>query len=260
MKYLAYARAEFLRGFQYRANYWATACGTVVTIAIQWALWNTVYRDAGMIAGLSMTTMLSYSLMGRVVSGLLAEPRGLNLGPRVRSGTIVHDLVKPMNLSTLLLFQTLGRGLYSLVSIGLPCFVILRAAGLVRLPQLITLAAFAASLAMGYVALFSTYFVSGVLTFYTKTGVRVEHLYPVISLLSGEFVPLEFFPGWLRVIADSLPFKGIYYVPMSLWSGISSPAQVLPSLVSQGIWTLGMIALARIIWAGAVRNLTVQGG
>ncbi len=260
MKYLAYARAEFVRGFQYRANYWATAGGTVITIAIQWALWNAVYRDAGMVAGLSLTTMLSYSLMGRVVSGFLAEPGGLNLGPRVRSGTIVHDLVKPANLNTLLMFQTLGRALYSLASIGFPCFVVLWAAGLLRFPPLHTIVVFAASLVMGYIALFSTYFVSGVLTFYTKTGVGVEHLYPVISLFSGEFVPLQFFPGWLRAVANSLPFKGIYYVPMSLWSGISTPAEALPSLVSQGAWTLGMIALARLIWAGAVRNLTVQGG
>jgi ABC-2 type transport system permease protein len=260
MKYLAYARAEFLRYFQYRADYWATAGGTVITIAIQWALWNAVYRDAGVIAGLSLTTMLSYSLMGRVVSGFLAEPTGLNLGSRVRSGAIVHDLVKPANLSTLLMFQTLGRALYRLASIGVPCFVVLVAAGLLKLPPLGTVATFAASLVMGYVALFSTYFVSGVLTFYTKTGVRVEHLYPVISLFSGEFLPLEFFPDWLRRIADSLPFKGIYYVPMSLWSGISTPAQALPSLVSQGVWTVGMVTLARLVWAGAVRNLTIQGG
>lgn len=262
MRYLVYTRAEFLRHFNYRSNYLATAGGTVITIAIQWSLWTAVYRGTGAraIGGLTLATTLSYSLMGRVVSGFLAEPAGLNLGPRVRSGAIVHDLAKPVNLNTLLMFQTLGRALYRLVSVGLPCFAALAAVGVLRVPPPLTAAAFAASLIMGYVALFSTYFVSGVLTFHTKTGVGMEDLYPVISLFSGEFVPLEFFPAWLRAVADSLPFKGIYYVPMSLWSGISTPAQAFPSLISQGAWTLGMVILARLIWAGAVRDLTVQGG
>lgn len=260
MKYLACVRSEFLRGFQYRADYMATVAGTVVVIAIQWSLWNTVYRGTGEIAGLGLTTMLSYSLMGRVVSGFLAEPTGLHLGQRVRSGAIVHDLVKPVSLSTLLMFQTLGRALYRLASVGLPCFVVLAALGFLRCPPFKTVVLFALSLVMGYVSLFSTYFVSGVLTFHTKTGVGVEHLYPVISLLSGEFVPLDFFPAPLRAIADLLPFKGIYYVPMALWSGVSSPEQALSGLASQAAWTAGMILLARLVWTDAVKSLTVQGG
>lgn len=260
MKYLAYARAEFLRGFQYRANYWATVAGTATGILIQWSLWHAVYRGGATIAGLSLSTMLSYSLMGRIVSWFLAEPTGLNLGPRVRSGAIVHDLVKPANLHSLLLFQTFGRAAYGLLSTGGPCFGVLLAAGLIHLPSVETLAAFAVSLVMAYITLFATYFVSGILTFYTKTGVGVEHFYPVISLLSGEFLPLEFFPGWLRAIADRLPFKGIYYVPMALWSGITSPEQALPSLMTQAVWTLGMVMVSRLVWSGAVRSLTVQGG
>lgn len=262
MKYLAYTRAEFLRGFQYRANYWATVAGTVTALLIQWYLWHAVYQGGPTttVAGLSLSTMLSYSLMSRVVSWFLAEPRGLNLGPRVRNGSIVHDLVKPANLHSLLLFQTFGRAAYGLVSTGGPCFAALLALGLIRVPPPATLAAFTLSLVMAYVTLFATYFVSGIMTFYTKTGVGVEHIYPVISLLSGEFVPLEFFPGWLRAVADYLPFKGIYYIPMALWSGITSPAEALPSLATQAVWTAGMVLVSRLVWSGAVRSLTVQGG
>ena len=260
MKYLASARAEFLRSFQYRANYWTTVAGTAVVVIIQWSLWQTVYRETPAVAGISLPAMLSYSLMGRVVSGLLAEPTGLRLGTKVRNGSIVHDLVKPADLGVLLMSQTLGRALYSLASVGVPCFAVLWAAGLLEIPSIPAIAAFGTSVAMGYITLFSTYLVSGVLTFYTKTGVGVEHLYPVISLLSGEFVPLDFFPSWLRVVADRLPFRGIYYVPMALWSGIISPTQAIPSLISQAAWTLGMAVLARVAWAGAVKNLTIQGG
>ena len=112
MKYLLYTRAEFLRGLRYRANYWATLASSLIITAIQWSLWTAVYRNTDAIAGVSLATMMSYTLMGRVTAGFLGEPSNLRLGPRVRQGTIVHDLVKPADLHVQLLFQSLGSALF----------------------------------------------------------------------------------------------------------------------------------------------------
>jgi ABC-2 type transport system permease protein len=113
---------------------------------------------------------------------------------------------------------------------------------------------------MGYVTVFSTSFASGILTFYTKSGVGIDHLYTLVEFLSGMYLPLQFFPGWLRTVADWLPFKTIHYIPMAIWSGMTGPGEILSSMISQFTWTLLMVLLARSIWAGAVKHLTVQGG
>ena len=124
-KYLYYTRAEFMRGLRYRANYWATLCSSVIITIIQWSLWRAVYSNTHSIAGVDLPTMMAYVLMGRVTAGFLAEPANLRIGPRVRSGTIVHDLVKPADLHIQLLFQSLGGALFRLVSTGLPIFLVL---------------------------------------------------------------------------------------------------------------------------------------
>jgi len=260
MKYLVYTRAEFLRGMRYRANYWATLASSLIMTVIQWSLWTAVYRHTDSIAGISLSGMLSYTFMGRVTAGFLAEPSNIRLAPRVRQGTIVHDLVKPADLHYQLLFQNLGSALFRLVSTGLPLLVVLSLTGTLIFPSARTLGAFVLSLLMGYITVFSTSFVSGVLTFYTKSGVGIDHLYTVVELFAGMYVPLQFFPGWLRAIAERLPFKAIYYIPMAIWSGMTAPGEVMSAILSQAIWTALMVILCRIVWSGAVKHLTVQGG
>jgi ABC-2 type transport system permease protein len=260
-KYWMYARAEFMRGFRYRANYWSTVLSTVFMAVIQWYLWHAVYTDRELIAGLSLEAVLAYTLIGRVTSGFLTAPTAaLRIGSRVRLGTIVHDLVKPVDFHSQLFWQSLGSAGFKFVSTGVPLAAAMAAMGILRIPSPGRLMLFLVSMMMAYVTLFATSFLSGVFTFYTKTGVGVDYVYTVVSLLSGEFLPLEFFPGWLRSVADLLPFKSMHYIPMAIWSGIAGPEEVLPSLLSQCLWTLGMVAISKLAWSGALKSLTVQGG
>lgn len=260
MKYLLYARAEVLRGFRYRANYWATLAGTLMVIVIQWSLWTAVYRNQESIAGISLATMMTYVMVGRVIAGFLGEPVSLRTNARVWSGAIVHDLVKPVDLHVQLLFQSLGSAAFRLISTGLPLLLILRLAGLLKIPEPKTLGIFLVSALMGYVTVFSTSFLSGVITFHVKSKVGIDYMYTVVELFSGLYFPLQFFPGWLRTVADWLPFKSIHYVPLAIWSGITAPGEIASSLLTQLVWTAVMVLASRALWSGAVKSLTVQGG
>jgi ABC-2 type transport system permease protein len=260
MKYLAYARAEILRGFRYRANYWATMVGAVAMVVIQWSLWTAVYSRRESVAGIGLATMMTYAMLGRVLSGFLGEPTALRTNGRVWSGAIVHDLVKPVDLHVQLLFQSLGSATFRFLSTGLPLLVVLRLAGWLSIPDAKTLGVFLISALMGYVTVFSTSFLSGVITFHVKSRVGIDYMYTVVELFSGLYFPLQFFPGWLRTVANWLPFKSIHYIPLAIWSGITAPGEVASALLTQVIWTCAMVALSRILWSGAIRSLTVQGG
>jgi ABC-2 type transport system permease protein len=204
--------------------------------------------------------MMTYVMVGRVVSGFLGEPMLLRTGARVWSGAIVHDLVKPVDLHVQLLFQSLGGAAFSLISTGLPLLVVLRIAGLLRIPDPKTLGIFIVSALMGYVTLFSTSFLSGVITFHVKSKVGIDYMYTVVELFSGLYFPLQFFPGWLRTVANWLPFKSIHYIPLAIWSGITAPGEIVSSLLTQVVWTAAMVLASRMLWSGAIKSLTVQGG
>ena len=260
MKYLAYARSEFIRGFRYGANYWATISGSLVLVLVQWYLWHAVYRNYDALAGVSLNEMISYAMMARVISGFLGEPANIRIGERVRSGDIAHDLVKPVDLYLQILFQTLGRASFNLVTSGLPLFAVLYAVGVLRLPGPAVLLAFVVSVATGYLTLFCTSFASGILTFHTKSEVGLGHVYTVLELFSGLYFPLDFFPGWVGAVARFLPFGAIHYTPLAIWSGLFEPGEVVWSLCVQLAWALFMTVLSRALWWSAVRSLTIHGG
>lgn len=112
MKYLAYTRSEFLRGFRYRANYWATLTGTFMLAVIQWSLWTAVYRNTGAIA----TVWVLFSRIHAIgewtfpqvllIYGLSIFSRSLfhlfwvelmSVSWMVRTGHIDRLLVRPLN-------------------------------------------------------------------------------------------------------------------------------------------------------------------
>ncbi len=260
MKYFAYARTEILRGFRYRANYWASLAGSVAMVAIQASLWTAVYRHQDSLAGINLTTMLTYVMLGRVLSGFLGEPVSLGTNSKVWSGAIIHDLVKPVDLHLQLLFQCLGNAAFKLLSTGIPLLVVLGLSGLLQIPKPRTVGLFLVSVVMGFVTVFSTSFLSGVLTFHIKSKVGLDYVYTIVELFSGLYFPLQFFPGRLRVVADYLPFKSIHYIPLAIWSGITLPGEVPSALLTQLAWTGAMVASSRLLWSGAVKSLTVQGG
>ncbi len=260
MKYLQFTRAEFLRGLRYRANYWAALTGSLMLAAIQWSLWHGVYKNVDHVGGIDLPTMIGYSLMGRVTAGFLGEPANLKLAPRVRTGAVVHDLVKPTNLHTQLLFQCLGGAAFRLVFSGLPLFCGLYVTGAIQVPNLSTSIAFFASLLAGYVTVFSLSFLSGVLTFYSQSGVGLEHIYSVVELLSGFYLPLQLFPSWLRKLASFLPFQAVHHTPMAIFSGLVKPAEIPGALVTQAIWTCAAALFSRIVWGRAIRRLAIGGG
>lgn len=267
MKYLSYMRIEFLKNFQYRTNYWATIANSIIAILIQQALWTAVYRASpgsspvgGEIAGIGLSTMLTYALVGRVVSGFLTIREGANFGPRVRTGAIIHDLVKPVDLHVQSFFQNLGSALFRLLAVGGPLFAIMVFLGWIEVPPWKTVALFALSLFAGHVTLFATVFASNLASFRTKTGVGIDHVYTIVLLLSGDLVPVDFFPTWLQAVSRFLPFRSVHYVPVAIWSGIIAPGQVMGSFVVQVFWTASMILISRIVWARSIKHLTIQGG
>jgi len=260
LKYLFYIRAAVKKGFQYPVNYWTMLVATLVQVAVQWALWNAVYRSRDTIAGITLSSMLTYALVGRAVSGFLNPGPSANIGRKVRSGAIIHDLVKPIGLYAQIFFQNLGECLFNLLFVGCPLILGFVFLGYVRVPDSGTLALFALSLMMGHITLFATVFACNVITFYIKSEAGIYEIYTVLLLLSGAVVPLDFFPKWVRRISRWMPFEKTFYVPMGIFSGMIPQGEVLGALLIQVVWTGLMVLASGVFWRGAVRSLTIHGG
>ncbi|MBK5457811.1 ABC-2 family transporter protein [Bacillus sp. TH23] len=80
------------------------------------------------------------------------------------------------------------------------------------------------------------------------------------SFLSGQLIPLWFFPEFLQKIAQFLPFRGMYDIPLSIITGQVNFQNVLGLLAFQIMWAVGLIIIIRLVVRYFQRVLVVAGG
>lgn len=78
-----------------------------------------------------------------------------------------------------------------------------------------------------------------------------------LNLLSGFLIPLAFFPGPLRALADALPFRAIIMIPNEIYLGQISMFQ---GLGLQMGWIAIMVLGARWIMSRGEKKVVIQGG
>jgi ABC-2 type transport system permease protein len=73
-------------------------------------------------------------------------------------------------------------------------------------------------------------------------------------------VPLWLFPGLIGALAEALPFKSIFYIPMSIYIGRFAGAAVVTAIGFQLLWLGLLILFSRWVWSRVHARLVIQGG
>ncbi|HVA34282.1 MAG TPA: ABC-2 family transporter protein, partial [Candidatus Baltobacteraceae bacterium] len=79
-------------------------------------------------------------------------------------------------------------------------------------------------------------------------------------LLSGQIIPLTFFPGIFGRIVFALPFAAIYSTPLLIYVGIIPPSQWPQAFAVQLAWLVLFAGLSSLVWNAASRKVVIQGG
>jgi ABC-2 type transport system permease protein len=82
----------------------------------------------------------------------------------------------------------------------------------------------------------------------------------VSDLLSGQIIPLTFFPGIFGRIVFALPFAAIYSTPLLIYVGVIRPEEYARYLLIQVIWLALFMGLSWFVWQAASRRVVIQGG
>lgn len=120
---------------------------------------------------------------------------------------------------------------------------------------------FVVSLILAVAISFFFDFFIGLLTFYTNYSWGLQTFQEAfISLFSGALIPIAFFPDWLKIIANVLPFQQMSYSPVSIYLGLVQGSQVYHILFIQLIWLVVMVVFTKLFYSFAIKKITVQGG
>jgi ABC-2 type transport system permease protein len=254
------------RGYRRYAAYPAATIAGVWTNTIfglmQAYILLALYESRTDIGGYDRSDAVTYVWLAQAMIATVYVFGWFDLGLRIRSGDVAADLVRPLDPLRYWLAFDLGRALYHLLFRGVPPFLLGALLFDLRLPgETLTWLALGVSLSLAVVVSFAYRFLYNLTAFWLLDfrGVGVIAITTALQL-SGFVIPLRFFPGWLRGVAEALPFAAMVQIPIDVFLEKPEGLDLAGALLLQLVWAVLLLGAARLALGAAVRKVVIQGG
>ncbi len=264
--YIEFIKNAFKQNLAYRANYFATFATTIIHIFIRVYLWRALLGYSGQ-ASTSMGVvtvgdMTTYVLVSSMIARFTdRDSISYYLDDRIRTGLISTDLIKPMNFQAHVFSRMIGTNLFNFLFRLLPVLVLGIVVFGIEYPSVENIPLFSVIVLNGIVISFQTTYIVGLIGFWYLSIRHLTRLLDiVITLFSGIWIPLWFFPQTLAEIANFLPFRLIYFAPLSIYLGRVEFTDGLYMFMQQIIWIAVFFVMTKIVWSRGIRKLVIQGG
>ncbi|WP_260191377.1 ABC transporter permease [Actinophytocola gossypii] len=257
---LAVAGAGFRRYSTYRQATVAGAFTNTVFGFMRCYVLLSVAGVAGEAGGYDRAQLATFVWVGQGLLSVVNFWNQLDLAERVRSGDVVSDLLRPMDLMTTYVATDAGRAAYAMLTrFVVPVGVGMLAFGLYLPANPVAYLAFAVSVAMAVVICSLCRYLVGLTAFWLLDVRGVSMLWMFAAGAgSGLYFPLPLLPDWLvTLLWVATPFPALLQAPLDV---LVERGPAGPLLAGQLAWLAVTVVLARIVQRRGLRRLVIQGG
>lgn len=230
-----------------------------VPAAIQSVLWYAMFKIGGAseIAGMNYNDMVQYTLASLLFTQIRGGDHDFELQEMIRSGQLSNYLLRPVGVVEFVYI----RGVAPKILIAAICLVL----GLIIGPFFgLSPIRLLGAMLMALLGNIIHYQIGAALS---TTAFLWEEAYAflmvknmLVSLLSGELIPLNLFPASMQWIWKSTPFYLYVFGPVQYSLGHWTHTQYLQQMLIGFAWSIGAWGLIRITWGiGMSRYLSLGG-
>ena len=265
--YLPFASNELKRNMAYKGAFYLFTLCSLFGSFIQYYLWMAIYGSAqgAKLGSLTREEMVVYVFMSYVTSSLTMISVSRELGRDVVKGSVAMNLIKPIDYRLSLIAKGMGTVVYHFlipgifVWIGLELYKVF----ILHLP-----AVSAGNILWYLISVFFSFliyvlfdFCFGMIAFFTTYIFGMQMAKDaLLSFLTGQLIPLSFFPGIIQRLFDFLPFSSMVYTPVMIYLGRYRPSELCFVLGRQLVWVVLLYLLGSLLWKQVTKRLVVLGG
>lgn len=244
----------------YRVEFLFEVLGAAfVPAAIQWVLWYAMFKIGGAqeIGGMTYVEMVNYTLTSILFSQIRGGDKDFELAEMIRSGQLSNYLLRPVGVVEFVYLRGVApklliAGVSLAIGMTIGMFFGISPVRMVG------------SVAMALIGNIIHYQIGAALA---TTSFVWEESYSVlmvknliVSLLSGELIPLHLFPASLTWIWKSTPFYLYVYGPTQYALGHWSHSEFFTQLGISCLWLLAGWLMIRITWGLGIKRYLSLGG
>lgn len=265
--YKPFTRAGLQQAFAYRANFIFFLLGEIMQCFIMYFVWKAVFMNTAdnNFMGFTMDQMIVYLFITFLTGYLTYSDGSYAVGEEIRDGNIAMRMLKPCSFDMSFLFQEFGNKIISLsfmfvpIVLGVEIYRYFLCGQIMFCP--INFLLYVVSLVLAYLISFYFNVCYGFLAFFLKnlwgTNILKE---VVVNFLSGATIPLAFMPSVLASVLNFLPFASLSYTPVMIYMGMYTPQKTALSILLQVFWLVAFWGVSKLIWSGAMKKVSIQGG
>lgn len=230
----------------------------LLRVLVLLALWRTILAAKGPTSGMTLETVLTYTLVAEIFAGQFAPRTSLDMA--LWNGAIAGRLLQPLGVFSQFTAELFGTWLFEFAVFSLPLLACAPLLGVNPLPASWSAAGlFAISLALAIsVGLAIEFVFGGLLVLLRMPLWAVAQIRAAITtLLSGALVPLALLPAGVGAAFAWLPFAAMASAPLRIYTGTGEP---LGLLALQAGWALLLWPLAHWLWRAGRERMVAYGG
>ena len=265
--YLPFASNELKRQMAYKGAFYLFIFISLFGSFIQYFLWMAIYGSAenSVLGGLTREEMVVYIFMVYVTGSVVMISISDWVSDDAVKGTVAMNLIKPIDYRMSLISRAMGQVVYRFLVPGVFIWIGLEIYKVTVLGLSVTgvtnILLYLASCMMSFFIYVLFDFCFGMVAFFTTYifGMLMAKE-ALLSFLTGQLIPLSFFPEVVQKVFDYLPFSSMVYTPVMIYLGKYSDAQLCFVLGRQAAWVIILYVLGSMIWKQVTKRLVVLGG
>ena len=265
--YLPFASNTLKQQMAYKGAFYLFILVSLFGSFINYYLWMAIYGSSGTgtLGGLTQDEMIVYVFMSYITSSVVMISIATDIGYDVVKGTVAMNLIKPIDYRMSLISMASGTMLYRFLIPG----VFIRIGLEIYKVTVLGLAAVTVSRVLLYllscVMSFLIYvlfdFCFGMLAFFTTYIFGLQMIkQALMSFLTGQLIPISFFPEAVQRVFDYLPFSSLVYTPVMIYLGKYTGDTLAFMLIRQAVWVVLLDVLGSLIWRQVTKRLVILGG
>ena len=255
-------KTGIIRSFTYKFEVYSNILMQTIIMIASAYFWKALFKNADSVQGVTVNTMLIYTVVSSMISIVLSSDVEWRIMRSVEKGTIAIDMMRPINVFSIFFAEDIAKLISLIFQNLLPVFII--GSLIIGIPKPVSFINFVMFLVSLVMAFFIYWFIAvmfGMISFWAFEMSAIfqvkKHL---IRLLSGSIIPIWFFPNWLQNVLNALPFAYLYQLPLDIYIGKATNADIAKGLLTQFVWLVAVAIMFVLFEKRITKKVMIQGG
>lgn len=263
-KYLYGFKMYFLNSFNYRFNTVIFLIFGNIAILIQALFWRLIYGGnmEKTLNGYTLSAIITYYFIGGIFMGF-AYWSGVHYNEMIRSGSLGSMLLKPYSISAAMYFKFFAESFTGMIPQTIFVLIFIPFIGKyltwnLNFTNAVFLILF---LIISSISSHLLHSICGYVAFWLENSDGVIWSFVVFfNLVSGRFMPLDFFPKWSISILERMPFASWGYLPRKIYLGLFDLNQLIELFIIHSLWIVILMGLNKVIFKIGIKRYSSVGG